>query len=213
MAVTATDVWVANEFGQSVNRVSRNPPKVKRIEVADGPSSLAVLDDQVWVSNSYGGSLSRIDMATNAVQEFPVESAPRALTVVDGQVWAGSGAYANADHRGGTLVWTGPGDDLDGFDPAGGSFPTYGNLARVVYDGLVANRLSGGRAPFGLVPDLATHLPEPTDGGRTYVFSIRPNIRYSTGAIVLPSDFVRGMERTLHPNAGSNLPPGRDHRR
>jgi ABC-type transport system substrate-binding protein len=127
-------------------------------------------------------------MATNAVQEFPVESAPRARTVVDGQVWTGSGAYANADHRGGILVWAGPGDDLDGFDPAGGSFPTYRNLARVVYDGLVANRLSGGRAPFGLVPDVATRLPELSDGGRTYIFSIRPNIRYSTGAIVLPSE-------------------------
>ncbi len=206
LAVTATDVWVANEFGQSLNRVPKSSLKAKRIEVADGPSALAVLDGEVWVSNYYGGSISRVDIATNTVQEFPVDSAPRAMTVVDGQVWTGSGAYANADHRGGTLVWTGaPGSTMEVFDPAEGGTPEYGNLARLVYDGLMANRLRGGGAAFALVPDLATHQPEPTDGGRTYTFAIRPNIRYSTGSIVRASDFVRGMERVLQPGNDNTI--------
>ena len=52
-----------------------------------------------------------------------------------------------------------------------------------------------------LVPDLATQVPAPLDGGRTYVFNVRRGIRYSTGVAVLASDFVRGMYRALRPRA------------
>ena len=138
-----------------------------------------------------------------------MDSAPRALTVVDGQLWTGAGAYANADHRGGTLVWTGRRDRRRRARPGGGPIPTYGNLTRVVYDGLVANRLTGGRARIRTRARPRDALPEPTDGGRTYVFTIRPDIRYSTGATVLPSDFVRGIERVLHPERRQHLPTSR----
>jgi len=47
------------------------------------------------------------------------------------------------------------------------------------------------------VPDLATSLPHPVDGGRTYVFTVRPGVRYSDGATVKASDFVRGTRRAL----------------
>ena len=49
------------------------------------------------------------------------------------------------------------------------------------------------RTRRSLVPDLATSVPEPTDGGRTYMFNLRRGIRYSTGAEVRASDFVRGV--------------------
>ena len=39
------------------------------------------------------------------------------------------------------------------------------------------------------MPDLAVSLPTPTDGGRTYTFRLRPNIRYSNGEPVRASDF------------------------
>jgi ABC-type transport system substrate-binding protein/DNA-binding SARP family transcriptional activator len=207
LAVTGTDVWVANEFGQSVSRVSRSTGRVQRIEVADGPSSMALVGDEVWVTNFYGGSLSRIDVSTNEVREQPVGGgAPRAITVIDGEVWVSAGAYADPGHRGGTLIWEGTTKaDFEQFDPATGGTPDYGMLGRSVYDGLVAYRLNGGRDAFGLVPDLATNIPVPTDGGRTYRFSIRPGIRYSTGAVVRPSDFVRGMQRALHPVTGNEI--------
>src|SRR5262249_17475443 len=48
-----------------------------------------------------------------------------------------------------------------------------------------------------LVPDLATSLPTPTDGGRSYTFRLRHRIRYSTGAPVRPEDIRRGIERSL----------------
>jgi peptide/nickel transport system substrate-binding protein len=54
----------------------------------------------------------------------------------------------------------------------------------------------------GLVPNLATALPEPTDGGLTYTFHLRKGVRYSTGDPVLAGDFRRGIERAVaHPNS------------
>ena len=45
------------------------------------------------------------------------------------------------------------------------------------------------------MPDLATSLPTPTDGGKTYVFHIRKGIKFSNGQVMKPSDFVRTFER------------------
>ena len=64
-------------------------------------------------------------------------------------------------------------------------------------DGLVGYQRVGGLAGDELVPDLATALPVPTDGGKTYVFRLRAGIRYSTGALVSPEDFRRAIERVF----------------
>jgi peptide/nickel transport system substrate-binding protein len=64
-------------------------------------------------------------------------------------------------------------------------------------DGLVGYRRVAGLAGDQLVPDLATTLPAPTDGGKTYVFRLRAGIRYSTGALVRPEDFRRALERAF----------------
>src|SRR5205823_8960873 len=64
-------------------------------------------------------------------------------------------------------------------------------------DGLVGFRRVGGAAGTQLVPDLATTIPAPTDGGRTYRFVLRKGIRYSTGKPVRASDVRRALERGL----------------
>jgi peptide/nickel transport system substrate-binding protein len=56
------------------------------------------------------------------------------------------------------------------------------------------------------VPDLATTLPVPTDGGRTYVFQLRSGIRYSNGQLVRPDDFRRALERVFM--IDYSYPPG-----
>ena len=73
---------------------------------------------------------------------------------------------------------------------------------RAMGDGLVALAQDSGAAQ--LVPDLATAVPVPTDGGRTYVFRLRPGIRYSTGVPVRASDLRRELERLY-----SHQQPGR----
>src|SRR6478735_5626842 len=75
------------------------------------------------------------------------------------------------------------------------------------HDGLVAFKRVGGTEGTKLVPDLATSIPKPTDGGRTYTFTIREGIKFSNGKELKPSDvkytFVRLFKIGQSPNAGS----------
>ena len=63
------------------------------------------------------------------------------------------------------------------------------------HDGLTQFQRVGGTPGTKLVPDLATSLPTPTNGGKTYVFHIRKGIKFSNGQVMKPSDFVTTFER------------------
>src|SRR5215469_2399404 len=63
------------------------------------------------------------------------------------------------------------------------------------HDGLVAFQRVGGLPGTKLVPDLATSLPVPANGGKTYVFHIRRGIKFSNGQTLKPSDFLTTFER------------------
>ena len=66
----------------------------------------------------------------------------------------------------------------NGFDPTGEyavrGWTLYGTMLRT----LVSYRRVAGPPGNELQPDLATEVPEPTDGGRTYTFKLKPNIRF-----------------------------------
>ena len=85
--------------------------------------------------------------------------------------------------------------DLDSIDTAVAYDSTSWPILRMTNDGLVAFNQASGLAGTQLVPDLAVSLPTPTDGGRTYTFQLRPNIRYSNGRPVKASDFRCTFER------------------
>jgi peptide/nickel transport system substrate-binding protein len=63
------------------------------------------------------------------------------------------------------------------------------------HDGLVGFAKEGGLPGTKIVPDLATSIPAPTNGGKTYVFHIRRGIQFSNGQTLKPSDFVTTFER------------------
>src|SRR3954447_2859806 len=80
-------------------------------------------------------------------------------------------------------------------------------LLSLAYDGLVAYRRAGG-ATFGtLVGDLATDVPRPSPDGRTYVFTLRPGLRYSDGSPVRPVDFRASLENLARHHHPGLLPP------
>jgi len=198
LAVTDTDVWVANQLGRTVSRVNRTSREVARIFVDDGPSAIVSSGDELWVGNAYAGTLSRIDSRSNAVTPVAIGSSPRALARVGDSVWVASEALASADHVGGTLrVAENLPFDTKSVDPTGAYYGPVISMLRLAYDGLVAFSRPGGLSGQTIVPDLATALPQPTDGGRTYIFTIRRGIHYSDGREVKAKDFKRGFQRTL----------------
>ena len=192
------DVWVADELSQSVTRIDVATGHTDTIGVADGPTTVAALGGSIWVAAKYSGDLVRIDPESGHADTIEVHAPVAALAVVGEHLWVASGAFAASSHRGGTLRVAAallPGD-LEGIDPAGLYERVTLHAVRSVYDGLLAYNYSTAD-PQILVPDLATSVPEPTDGGRTYTFDLRPGIRYSTGAEVKASDLVRGVHRAL----------------
>src|SRR5262245_14792749 len=95
---------------------------------------------------------------------------------------------ANASpHRGGTLklLAKAAGGTID---PHVNYTLQYWQLYQATYDGLLAFTKAGGDKAFEVVPDLATNLPNPSNGGRTWVFTLRKGIKFSNGKTVTPAD-------------------------
>jgi len=197
LALTTDALWVANQLDQTVTRIDRSTGRVvATVPVGDGPGTVVAAGDAVWVGNEFDGTVSRIDVATSRVTHSTATgSSPHGLAVAGSSPWVASGALPGDAHRGGTLdveygAWIG-GLVIDfqySYDQ-----PTLALL----YDGLVAQRRTGGADGLTLVPDLATTLPRPTDGGRIYSFTLRHGIHYSNGEEVRPEDLRRGLARAL----------------
>jgi YVTN family beta-propeller protein len=212
LAVGAGSVWVT-DTGGTVSRFDPRTGKVRTIKVGGAPAGVAFADGAVWAANTASGTVSKIDPQTEATQVIPVGNEPTDLAAAGNDVWA-TVLPSAASHRGGTLTVInqqpadeGPGPPLT--DPAIAYYSWAWQMLSLTNDGLVGYRRVTGLAGDQLVPDLATALPVPTDGGRTYTFRLRTGIRYSTGALVRPEDFRRAIERVFVINRQGNpgIPP------
>ena len=197
IAVTPAAVWVANSLDLTVSKLDPATDTVTgTIDVGDGPSAVVAANNAIWVSDEFNATLDRIDPRTGQVaRTIPLGSSPRGLAAAGPGVWVAAQPFAAASHRGGTVTVVSP--HLPKPDPALAFDPFTPPALAPVYDGLVAFRRAGYAAGLTLVPDLATRLPRPADGGRTYAFTLRRGIRYSTGTLVRASDFRRGIQRML----------------
>jgi peptide/nickel transport system substrate-binding protein len=101
---------------------------------------------------------------------------------------------AVASHKGGTFTIL-ANSSFGVADPAQNYTLEEWQLLINTHDGLTQFKRVGGVEGTKIVPDLATELPTPTDGGKTYVFHIRSGIKYSDGTTLKPSDFVRTFTR------------------
>src|SRR6266702_2836409 len=99
-----------------------------------------------------------------------------------------------AAHKGGTLTIL-ANQAFGVADPAQNYTLQQWQLLIDTHDGLTQFKRVGGVAGTKLVPDLATALPTPTDGGKTYVFQLRSGIKFSNGQPLKASDFDRTFER------------------
>jgi peptide/nickel transport system substrate-binding protein len=192
-------VWVANTAQRTVSRFDPGTGTVSVINVGNRPVGVAYGAGAVWAADSLDGTIARIDPRSNSARLIHVGSAPTALAVAGRRVWV-TVLSGFAAHLGGTLriaeraLYSSVGSSVDPAQFAGiGQW----QMLSMTNDGLVTYRRAGGLAGSGLVADLATSLPTPTDGGVTYTFQLRRGIRYSTGALVKPEDFRHEIERVF----------------
>ena len=197
LAAAGGSLWVANSLDGTVTRLDASTGQTRfTVPVGSGPAALAVANRSVWVATEYSGTVVEIDAQTGRERRrLRAGGRPNTLAAAGRRLWVGSGPSANR-HRGGTLRLSGT-VRPNSLDPA---FELVGSwvaaqLPRLVYDSLVTFENSPGPDGLRLVPDLALQLPRPTDHGTTYLFHIRPGIRYSTGRPVRADDFRRGFER------------------
>jgi YVTN family beta-propeller protein len=205
IAMGSGSVWVANNLDGTVSRIDPDTPRiVATIAVGSGPVALAFSERSLWVANKWSNSVSRIDPSRAAVVgTVQTGGRPTSLAVVGDRIWIGMRPSGDL-HRGGTLTLLGFRPSIDpAFNQTNYPPPQFTTLAA---DTLVTFEHTAGPDGLNLVPDLALSLPAPTDGGTTYLFRLRPGIRYSDGRPLRASDVRRGFERLFSvasPGAGT----------
>ncbi|MEP7040530.1 MAG: ABC transporter substrate-binding protein [Chloroflexota bacterium] len=192
VALDADSVWVTGADG-TITQIDRAANRIRStLDIGGSLTAIAVSGDWIWVG-SQGGKVYRVAPAGQATTSEPISigSAVGAIAEVDGKIWLAAQALP-ASHRGGTLRVLVLGG-LPALDPLEVGSPIPGLEA----DGLVGYRRTGGAAGTVLLPALASAIPEPTNGGLTYSFRLRPDLIYSTGAPVRAVDFRRAIERSF----------------
>jgi YVTN family beta-propeller protein len=201
----AEGIWVATLDG-TVSRIDPDTNAVRQtIDVGGAPGGVALGGRSVWVSDESRGSVARIQPPSDSVSRTPLGSKAGGMAIGHGALWV-SVRGPQAAHRGGTLTAFAPaGEFFDTLDPAIAYNDISWNILSLAHDGLVGFKRVGGLEGTTLVSNLATSIPTPTNGGRTYTFQVRPGIRYSNGEPVRPEDFRRAIERVF-----ANLDSARD---
>jgi DNA-binding SARP family transcriptional activator/ABC-type transport system substrate-binding protein/streptogramin lyase len=186
-------VYVANPPDGTITRLDPRTGLLHKTTV-EAPGALASSGGSLWVSQPDDAGLTSMDLASGAIgRRIETGSPAVALAASGGGLALVTGASPTA-HRGGTLRAVGA-KTPDSIDP-GTSFSLAGfEILSLTNPGLVSYARQPGPAGTELVASLATSVPAPSDGGRTYSFQLRPNLRYSNGQTVEPADFRATLER------------------
>jgi peptide/nickel transport system substrate-binding protein len=213
ITANAGSVWVTNSLDDTVTKISADNGRVVWVRSAGGhdPRAIAFRSGTLWVACQGSGTLTRLAASTGDLKGFT------SLGSDPNGVWAtASGTVAStvpppAGHRGGTLTiatwplnYLGYPVSVDPQSPWAYQSEVW-NLLAMTNDGLVGFKRVGGPDGENVVADLAKALPVVGDGGRTYTFTLRCCVHYSTGKTVKPADIRYALERTFELNPA---PPG-----
>ena len=101
------------------------------------------------------------------------------------------------------------GDMSDAFDPTGEYLgDAWGILTNLLVRNLVSYQHTAGAAGNVIVPDIATSVPKPTNGGKTYTFHLKSGIKFGppVNRAVTSQDFVTALDRLANKNDGGEYP-------
>ena len=111
-------------------------------------------------------------------------------------------AKAEGPKRGGTLTYLIPADAPPSFD--GHRETTYATVhaAAPYYSVLIRVPPDNPASTTEFVCDLCTEMPKPTDGGKTYTFKIRPNVKWHDGSKLTAQDVATSWNYIVFPPKG-----------
>ncbi|MFJ3503425.1 ABC transporter substrate-binding protein [Streptomyces sp. NPDC090135] len=122
-------------------------------------------------------------------------------TPAGGQPGVASGTViGGTPKRGGTLTVL-SNQDFAHLDPARNwVMPTMDFGTRLLYRTLTTFRAAPGKEGGEIVPDLATDLGRPSNGGRTWTFTLKPGLVYEDGTPIRARDVKYNVERSFAPD-------------
>ena len=117
-------------------------------------------------------------------------------------VVGGVAAAEEPPKRGGVLTYMIPADAPPSFD--GHREATFATVHAVApfYSVLIRANPENPASTAEFVCDVCTEIPEPTDGGRTYSFMIRNDIKFSDGSRLTAADVAASWNRIVDPPDG-----------
>jgi len=115
---------------------------------------------------------------------------------------------SSAMKAGGTLNvgWEASFGFTDNMDPTGEYLgDAFGILNNLLVRTLVGYTHDAGGPGNAVVADIATTVPKPTNGGKTYTFHIKPGVKFGppVSRQVTSADFVTAMNREANPKDGA----------
>ena len=128
-----------------------------------------------------------------------------AQTALGGVAQAQDRAALLEEHSGGTMI-LGAVSAAGTIDPHVNYTAEFWQVFQMLYDGLVKFKQASRAEGYEIVPDLAEAIPEPQDGGKTYVFKLRDGIKFADGSDVTTEDVVASFQRIFKingPTSGS----------
>lgn len=113
--------------------------------------------------------------------------------------------YRPSDTKGGTLRF-GAAGDWDSVDPGDTYYGLSWNFLRNYARTLVVFKAAPGGEGTKLVPDLATSLGKPSDGNKTWTYTLRDGLKFEDGTPITSKDVKYGVARALDKDTFPNGP-------
>ena len=204
VAVNDAGAWVADAGDDTLVRIDPETNAVAgSTQIGDGPAAILSTPTALWVANARDGTVMRLDPQTGHVEKtIHLGGMPNALAYTAGRVWVSLAPEPPSPPTTGGVARFTLETDLPSYDPALSPWPAffYATCANLV-------TYPDKPAPAGsrIVPEVAEAIPTPTDGGRTYTFTVRPGYRFSppSNEPVTAATFKATIERVTNPRLKS----------
>jgi peptide/nickel transport system substrate-binding protein len=130
----------------------------------------------------------------------------RSILAAAAAILVATATLATADEEspkyGGTLTYLIPADAPPSFDAHRETTFATIQSAAPFYSVLVRVNPNNPSSTTDIVCDLCTVMPTPTEGGKTYTFNIRTDVKFHDGSPLTAADVMASWEHIIHPPKG-----------